>query len=97
MNDKPTPAVETLPDPDKLIYDPDELVIVDNGAMTFTPPDKWYLVTVHDPDNNLIGAIEIDRKTHQLKFEGDLDETAKQFAKLCNAHLQSLRDGRDGL
>lgn len=59
---------------------------------------RYYLVIVNKPDCKELGSIEFDIAAGKVKFNGDLDESAKQFARFVHAHLQSLQDGdRDGI
>ena len=73
---------------------------VNSAELTFrsSPVAHMYLVQIHDDNGKEIGSIEVDQETHQLRFNGNLDEAAKQFAKFAAAHFQSIMQGdRDGL
>ena len=59
------------------------------------PPD--YNMQFFDHEHNLVGTLRVNA-AGRLTLEGNLDESAKVFAKHLAAHLQSIWDGdRDGL
>lgn len=82
--------------PDRYFVKKEDLSIVDHGSLVFQQPAVDKTIQFMDDNGETIGSINVvDR---QLRFEGNMDDSAKQFAKMLSAHFQSIIEGdRDGV